>query len=79
MASASLNESMSLMDTMRELYSSSDDADKIRELRRVRTEIAAAFKERELYMSELIRGASLPACSRTTLCAAVQAGGARAA
>ena len=64
MASASLNESMSLMDTMRELYSSSDDADKIRELRRVRGELAAAFAERELYMSELIRGACLRASAR---------------
>jgi hypothetical protein len=53
----SLQDSLELMESMRDLYSSQEDADKIRELRRMRGEIHAAFQQRELYMAELIRGA----------------------
>lgn len=59
----SLRDSLELMESMRDLYSSQEDADKIRELRRMRGEIHAAFRQREAYMAELIRGAPHTSCT----------------
>jgi hypothetical protein len=61
-ATPSLEECFELMEEMRRIYSTDEDAIKVAELKATRAHIAAACAAREAHMAELIKGA--PACAR---------------
>ena len=56
-ATPSLEECLALMEEMRQLFSSDEDAAKIAELAAARAQIAAACREREAHMHALVAGA----------------------
>ena len=54
----SLGEVLELLDEMRALFDNDEDAAKVAELAQMRSQIAAACRQREAHMMELMRGAA---------------------